>query len=344
MFSYKLAIMRGNSKAITLTRNVNPHHELSTVCQGKFIHRTTELIDMVSNSNSPAPKRASVRYQTSPSHLDVAIPSSPSRLGSLMLTDGHSESPLVAKDHVRRWIGKNLGKPRRRTSLCFLQHLESTVYCCIIGRVTINILPDDALLEMFNFYLGEDPGIDELEEWHILVHVCRKWRIVVLGSPRRLNLQLHCGTRKPVRQMLGVWPVLPIIIWDWKPTRAVDNIIAALGHNDRVCQIELGGVPSLLLEKVLAAMQEPFLALTSLQLWTKDDDVAPVISDSFLGASAPHLQYLDFNCLPYLGLPKLLASATHLVTLHLLDIPHSGYISPKAMITALSPFIKPGNI
>ena len=133
VFSYKLAIMRGNSKAIILTRNVNPHHELSTVCQGKFIHRITELIDMVSNSNSPAPKRANVRYQTS--HRDVAIPSSPSRLGSLMLTDGHSESPLVAKDHVRRWIGKNLGKPCQRTSFvlfaaprvnCLLLHYRSS--------------------------------------------------------------------------------------------------------------------------------------------------------------------------------------------------------------------------
>ena len=198
------------------------------------------------------------------------------------------------------------------------------------------MLPDDILLEMFDFYLGEDPGIDELEEWHILVHVCRKWRIVVFGSPRRLNLQLHCGTRNPVRQMLRVWPALPIVIWDWSPTRAVDNIIAALEHNDRVCQIELGGVPSLLLENVLAAMQEPFLALTSLQLWSKDDDEAPVIPDSFLGASAPRLQYLDLNRLPYLGLPKLLMSATHLVTLHLLEIPHSGYISPDAMLTALS--------
>ena len=198
------------------------------------------------------------------------------------------------------------------------------------------MLSDNVLLEIFNFYLGEDPGIDELEEWHILVHVCRKWRAVVFGSPRRLNLQLHCGTRNPVRQMLDVWPVLPIVIWDWNPTRAVDNIIAALEHNDRVCQIELGRVPSLLLENVLAAMQEPFLALTSLQLWSKDDDEAPVILDSFLGGSAPRLQYLDLNRLQYSGLPKLLMSATHLVTLHLLDIPHSGYISPKAMLTALS--------
>jgi len=96
------------------------------VCQGEFIHRTTELIDTVSSLNSLFPKR--VRYQVSPSHSDVAIPSSPSRLGSLVLIDGHSESPLMARNHVRRWIWKNLGKPRRRTSFVLLQYLASTVY------------------------------------------------------------------------------------------------------------------------------------------------------------------------------------------------------------------------
>ena len=133
-----------------------------------------------------------------------------------------------------------------------------------------------------------------------------KWRSVVFGSPRRLNLQLHCGTWKSVREMLDIWPSLPIVIWDWRPTRAVHNIIAALEHNDRVTQIELGGVQSSLLDKVLAVMQVPFPALTSLQLWSKDDDQPPVVPDSFLGGSAPRLRYLDLNRLPFLGLPKLL--------------------------------------
>ena len=94
--------------------------------EGNFIHRMTELIDMISNSNSPAPKH--VRYQVSPSHPDVAIPSSPSRLGSLMLIDGQSESPLLARNHVRRWVWKNLGKTRWRASFVLLRHFASAVY------------------------------------------------------------------------------------------------------------------------------------------------------------------------------------------------------------------------
>ncbi|KAI0268509.1 hypothetical protein BGY98DRAFT_336534 [Russula aff. rugulosa BPL654] len=62
----------------------------------------------------------------------------------------------------------------------------------------------------------------------------------------------------------------------------------------------------------------------------------PVLPDSFLGGSAPRLQYLRLNTIPFPGLPNLLSSATHLVHLHLHDIPHSGYISPEAMATSLS--------
>jgi F-box-like len=51
----------------------------------------------------------------------------------------------------------------------------TTADWCDIGRVTIDILPDDVLLDIFDWYLEENPGIDELEEWHTLVHVCRKW-------------------------------------------------------------------------------------------------------------------------------------------------------------------------
>jgi hypothetical protein len=116
-------------------------------------------------------------------------------------------------------------------------------------------------------------------------------------------------------------------MWD------VDNIIAALEHNDRICELDLFDIPSSQLEKVLAAMQQPFPALTRLWLWPRDE-TAPVVPASFLGGSAPRLQTLILDRIPFPGLPKLLLSATHLVHLDLWRIPHSGYISPEAMVTA----------
>jgi hypothetical protein len=55
-----------------------------------------------------------------------------------------------------------------------------------------------------------------------------------------------------------------------------------------------------------------------------------------LGRSAPRLQSLTLTSIPFPGMSKLLLSATHLVYLRLINIPHSGYISPDAMVASLS--------
>ncbi len=192
------------------------------------------------------------------------------------------------------------------------------------------MLPDVALLEIFDFYVNEAEWI---RTWHTLVHVCQRWRDVVFGSSRRLGLRLVCTGGTPVREALAIWPPLPIVILreGWHPTFDMDNIFAALVHTDRVCEIGLCPVP----EKVLAKLQEPLPALTDLKLHSKDE-TAPAIPDSFLGGSAPRLKYLSLNRIPFPGLPILLSSATGLVKISLLNIPQSGNISPEAFATCLS--------
>lgn len=196
----------------------------------------------------------------------------------------------------------------------------------------IDILPDDALLEIFDFYLGETKWTDG---WHILVHVCRRWRLIVFGSSRRLNLQLVCTHRTPVRRMLDVWLPFPIVLeGNFYSNLGEDNIIATLEHNHRVCKIELRHIPNSQWENVLTVMQEPFPILTNLSLLSRDNIVS-VVPGSFLGGSTPRLRKLVLGGIPFPGLPKLLLSATHLVHLKLLNIPHSGYFSPESMVTCL---------
>jgi len=207
--------------------------------------------------------------------------------------------------------------------------------------VTFDLLPEDVLLEIFDFYVEQARKNGEIEAWHTLVHVCRKWRNVIFSSPRRLNIRLVCTARKPVRQVLAVWPPLPIVVKQHgRPTTrwGVDNIVAALKHNDRICEIDLWRVPSSLLEKVLAEMKEAFPAVTFLDLQCEDDTRSAVVPDPFMGGSAPSLQNLSLRSIPvrFPGLRKLLLSATHLVNLSLVKIPNSGYISPEVMVTALS--------
>jgi hypothetical protein len=173
----------------------------------------------------------------------------------------------------------------------------------------------------------------------MLVHVCQTWRYVVLRSPLRLNLGILCKAETPVREKLSVWPPLPIIIeyQGFSISKCgEDNIIAAHGHNDRVCKMDLD-IPSSLQEAVLRAMQKTFVALKYLRLDALDG-MAPVISDSFLGGSAPHLRQLFLTGIPFPFpvLRKLPLSAPNLVSLSLCDIPPSGYVSPEAMVTCLS--------
>ena len=200
-----------------------------------------------------------------------------------------------------------------------------------VALVTIDMLPDVSLLEIFDFCVKE-----QIKAWHRLVQVCRKWRDLIFASPRRLNLRLYCDVWTPVRETLDVWPLLPIFIkvdgderWD------LDNIIAALEHTDRVCGIELCPVSSLQVETVLAAMRHSFPELTLLELRPKNGR-ALVVPTSFLGGSAPRLQTLVLDHISFPGLPKLLLSATNLSGLQLSNFPPSSYISPEEMATCLS--------
>jgi hypothetical protein len=201
------------------------------------------------------------------------------------------------------------------------------------------MLPDDVLLEIFDFCLDTN-GL--FEAWITLAHVCRRWRSLVFQSPRRLNLRLYCTPETRVEDTLGIWPPLPLIINyfgddDDDEATGVDNIIAALEHNDRVCQIEFIYLTRSQLGYVTdsAAMKRPFPELTVLHLGIYNGS-GPILPDSFLSGTAPRLRSLKLDDVPFPGLPKLLLSAIHLVCLNLDNIPHSGYIPPEAMATSLS--------
>ncbi len=153
-----------------------------------------------------------------------------------------------------------------------------------------------------------------LEAWQSLVHVCRRWRYLVFGSPRRLNLQLLCTAKTPARDTLDVWQALPLLILGYMfLSSGVDNIIVALGQTNRVCQVDLRDLGDRQVDKVSRAMQVPFPQLTELRLFS-NGETPPVVPDSFLGGSAPLLRHSELWGIPFPGLPMHL-SATHLVTL-----------------------------
>ena len=206
------------------------------------------------------------------------------------------------------------------------------------------MLPDNVLLEAFEFHLGKD-DVDEFDDdrnydgWQTLVQVCRKWRCIVFASPRRLDLKLYCTRQRSVNsKTLDIWPELPIVIFakDLKSKEEVTNVVAALRHHNRVCKIYYDNrqfSDSLL--KEFAAIDEPFPALTTLKLFSFGQN-APVLPDSLLGGSAPRLRSLHLNGIPYPSIGKLLLSTTDLVRLSLWRIPHSGYIASETIVPLLS--------
>jgi hypothetical protein len=245
-------------------------------------------------------------------------------------------------------MGKVVSKVTRRNQACkrkgAIVPTTITSLCqCGPGRVTIGGLPDDILLIIF--YFCQEDQVNIMENWWLplalrlqppawyrLVQICQRWRNLVLGSPIHLNLYLVCNEKTPVRDMLHIWPHLPILILSHSDD-VVDNLIAALEHRDRVRQIHIE-LRSSDLERFATVMQESFPALTYLDLDL--DEPTPPLPDTFLGGSAPHLRYLSLRHIPFPGLPKLLLTTNDLVTLHLFRIPHTGYFSPETIVAALS--------
>ena len=210
--------------------------------------------------------------------------------------------------------------------------------------VTIDVLQDDVLLEVFDSYRNLVIQFDGMWNWQLLLHVCRRWRYLVLASPRRLDLQIKCGRSTPITNLLNIWPPFPMFVAcnPWIDDRDNRNVIAALQKRDRISQIDLLCATILELKEFASVMGGSFPVLTRLcvgvfRAQTSSTPGTEMLPDSFLGGSAPRLQSFVLKGVVFPALPNLVLSANHFRRLHLRDIPHAGYIPPEAMVTFLLP-------
>ena len=138
---------------------------------------------------------------------------------------------------------------------------------------------------------------------------------------------------------LDIWPanLLINIRSDLDPENW-DDIVAALGHRDRIAGIEMTCRTMPQLERCTAVMQEPFPVLRALSFRyvENDRDAPPVVLGALLGGSAPRLQAITLWRVPFPTLPELLLSTKDLVKLNLDKITSAGYISLEALATCLS--------
>ncbi|KAI0291187.1 hypothetical protein B0F90DRAFT_1920754 [Multifurca ochricompacta] len=210
----------------------------------------------------------------------------------------------------------------------------------------IEKLPNEVLLEVFDTLRHltlKSPSSSSVPwQWHRLTHVCRRWRSLIFASPHLLDLRLVYTYQKPVRKTLDLWPPLPVAICYPRltPIRSLapqdeENVIAALKHPTRVCEINLNMTRSLL-SKSSPLMRVSFPELEHLRLRSQDAMRPLFLPTTFLAGSAPRLRDIHLDRTAYPTLPLLLLSTPDLVSLCLDEIPSAGYFPPEALVNGLS--------
>ncbi|KAH8978444.1 hypothetical protein EDB92DRAFT_584403 [Lactarius akahatsu] len=197
------------------------------------------------------------------------------------------------------------------------------------GLALIESLPSEVLIEIFDCHrlLAKTSGPSWIPwEWHRLAHVCSRWRSIIF------------------EKTLDFWPALPIAIRYPRSSRFrhvtsqdEDNIIAALKHPDRICELNVPMTKSLLRKSALL-LQASFPTLECLRTGSQDTDATGplILPVGFLGGSTPRLRDVHLTNTAFSALPLLIQSARALVSLQLDNIPNSGYFSPEALAAGLS--------
>ena len=154
-----------------------------------------------------------------------------------------------------------------------------------VGQVIqIGLLPDDVLLEIFDFYVDMSSGYDGNHRF-----MCVDDGGTLFSDHRVASICNSLYTRNARKRHIGCLASLASYHSEHSGLikLSLSNIITALGQSNRVRQVALY-LAGWQLEEVFAAMQVPFPELIHLQLRSYDKTL-PVIPDSFLGESAPRL-------------------------------------------------------
>ena len=214
-------------------------------------------------------------------------------------------------------------------------------------KTTIDMLPEDTLVEVFDFYrldaIQLSPG--RLWKWHRLAHVCRKWRHVISMSPRRLDLRIFCQRYgAPISSTLVSWPTLPLVVryGTGSETKHMPrHVLVALRHPDRLCEIDLD-VTSSMTKLMVETIQKPCKILECIRINVQDTTRSPLlVHGAFLGGSAPHMREikLDGIAFPFPEIRQTLLSTSNLVELLLPNIPNDFYFTPDDLIIGLSTLV-----
>ena len=230
--------------------------------------------------------------------------------------------------------------------------ISSSLNCNRRHSPSIHILDDYSLLNIFNLYrpvlLDEDEDNqlliiqggkwDRERWWYKLAHVCRRWRLLIFGSPFHLGLRLVFIHGTPVADTLAHFPPLPLILdylnEEGKLTpEDEEGILLALQHRDRVRRIRLR-MPAVNLRKLIAAIDGEFPILEFLYIGSPTKHGTTLILPRTL--RAPQLLHIGLENFAFPIQSSLLVTAVGLTTLSLHNILPSAYFPPSDLLRRLS--------
>ena len=195
--------------------------------------------------------------------------------------------------------------------------------CQCSSNLTINHLPDEVLLEIFDsFKVLIDSGYWCTKFLHfILTHVCRRWRTIIFASTSRLGLHITVGPGRPRHLRTILSGPLPIFIGynvkDFTVTKSsLWRLRSALKKHDRVRGISFKG-SSAWFDEFFSATNCTFPLLESIVLHSRYGQDIP---ETFLGGpdlSNLHLQCLNLHNFSFKSISRLLLSASTLIDLDL---------------------------
>ena len=212
--------------------------------------------------------------------------------------------------------------------------------------VSIDMLNDDSLLHVFYLYRPLFTDEDDTAEWrykgrwwYALVHVCQRWRNIVLGSATYLDLSLLCTYGTPVTDMLAHSPPLPLVVGYFQRTRELttedeEGIILALKQHDRIRRVRLGNSFAIIQKFILAMDEEcPILEFLHIMHPIEDNTTISRFPETF---QAPRLRHLTLRSFALPIGSRLLTTAVGLVTLNLVMVHPSTYFHPNTLIRWIS--------
>ena len=232
-------------------------------------------------------------------------------------------------------IGKSIRRRVKQPSITYIHNLN-----------------DDSLLSIFYLCRPNISGLDEFGNarwggwvrerwWYKFVHVCRRWRYLILDSATYLGLCLVCTYGTPIAEMLANSPPFPLVI-DYDPiigsnqditAEDEERITLALQHRSRVCRINLR-LPARALKKLIKSLNDGFPILEYLYI------APPAKHNTLLKLpatfKAPQLRLLTLNHFASQITSPLLMAATGLVTLALRWIYPSTYPHPNYLLQPIS--------